>query len=380
MHVALFVGTRPEAIKLAPLVRALRKDAGFQVTLIASGQHDSLLSQALSDFSLTPDLDLKVMRPRQSLAGLAARLFAGIDDILQHARPDWVLVQGDTATAQVAAHCAFYRGIPVGHVEAGLRSHDLSAPFPEELNRRIVTLLAQLHFAPTRQAAANLRAEGVSPDRIRVTGNSGIDALLQVAAEVRCHPPILPEHLSVFLGRHPSLVLITSHRREALGQRLPALCSALGTLARQHPETGFLFCLHPNPAVQERICRGLQGAANVLLSEPLSYRPFVYLMQRARLLVTDSGGLQEEAPSLGVPLLVTRAVTERPEGLAAGCAELLPPEPEAIVAHVGQRLRDPLPAGCQRAFPNPYGDGRASLRILAALRQQSLHGLKQRAG
>lgn len=370
MHVALFAGTRPEAIKLAPLVQALRRDAGFRPTLIASGQHDSLLTQALRDFSLTPDLDLKVMRPRQSLAGLAARLFAGIDDVLQHARPDWVLVQGDTATAQVAAHCAFYRGISVGHVEAGLRSHDLAAPFPEELNRRILTLLAQLHFAPTRQAAENLRAEGVPAQRIRVTGNSGIDALLQVAAAVRRTPPALPAGLSTFLERYPGLVLITSHRREALGQRLPALCLALDRLARQHPQVGFLFCLHPNPAVRQTIHDRLKGTGNVLLSEPLSYRPFVYVMQRAQLLITDSGGLQEEAPSLGVPLLVTRAVTERPEGLEAGCAELLPPEPEAIVARVAQRLRAPLRRGEQRAFPNPYGDGRASLRILAALRQE----------
>ncbi|MDF2096689.1 non-hydrolyzing UDP-N-acetylglucosamine 2-epimerase [Aquibaculum arenosum] len=374
MQVALFAGTRPEAIKLAPLVQALRKDAVFDATLIASGQHDSLLYQALNDFSLTPDFDLKVMRPRQSLAELSARLFAGIDGVLEEVRPDWVLVQGDTATAQVAAHCAFYRGIPVGHVEAGLRSHDLSAPFPEELNRRILTLLAELHFAPTRQAAANLRAEGVPPERIRVTGNSGIDALLQVAAAVRCSPPALPAGLSTFLERYPGLVLITSHRREALGQRLPALCLALDRLARQHPQVGFVFCLHPNPAVRQTIHDRLKGAGNVLLSEPLSYRPFVYVMQHAQLLITDSGGLQEEAPSLGVPLLVTRAVTERPEGLATGCAELLPLEPEDIVFRVRQHLAAPLPRGEQRAFPNPYGDGRASLRILAALRQESSRG------
>src|SRR5690625_2469995 len=247
IDVAGFVGTRPAGVKMARVVQALRACPGLRCTLVSTGQHREMLRRALADFGLEPDIDLDVMRPNQSLAALSSRLFAGIDEALDKLQPDWVLVQGDTTTVQVGALCAFYRRIHVGHVEAGLRSHDLLAPFPEELNRRIAGLVADLHFAPTQGAAENLYREGVPSARVRITGNTGIDALLKIAVEVRKRPPPLASEITAFLERHPQMVLITGHRRENFGEGFRSICRAISRLAQENPPVGFLYPVHLNP-------------------------------------------------------------------------------------------------------------------------------------
>ena len=366
-HVAIFAGTRPEGVKMAPLVQALRAQAGFRCSLVSSGQHRELLQRALADFGLEPDRELAVMQPAQTLASLSSRLFARIDATLEELQPDWVLVQGDTTTVQVAALCAFYRRIRLGHVEAGLRSHDLLAPFPEELNHRIAGLVADLHFAPTRGAAENLQREGVEARRVVVTGNTGIDALLQIAAEVRRQPPPLAPEIAAFLARHRRFLLITGHRRENFGTGFRNICQAIASLAARWPEVGFLYPLHLNPQVRGPVLEILGARANVLLCEPQEYRAFVHLMDRAQLLLSDSGGVQEEAPSLGKPVLVMREVTERPEGIAAGCAELVGASAKRIRERVSALLSDQALYDAMARAQNPYGDGQASQRIVAAL-------------
>lgn len=326
-----------------------------------------MLQRALTDFRLEPDLDLAVMQPNQTLASLSSRLFTRIDEALAELQPDWVLVQGDTTTVQVAALCAFYRRIPVGHVEAGLRSHDMLAPFPEELNRRVAGLVADLHFAPTDGAARNLYREGVPEAQVRITGNTGIDALLQIAAEVRKAPPPLPDDIAAFLQRHPRRVLITGHRRENFGDGFQNICRAISQLADENPEVGFLYPVHLNPRVREPVHQIIRDRANVLLAEPQEYRSFVHLMDQATLILSDSGGVQEEAPSLGKPVLVMREVTERPEGIAAGCAELVGSSAERIMERVRALLFDDALYARMAQARNPYGDGMASGRIRDAL-------------
>lgn len=367
IHVAVFAGTRPEGVKMAPVVQALRADPRFRCTLISTGQHREMLQRALADFRLEPDLDLAVMQPNQTLASLSSRLFTRIDEALAELQPDWVLVQGDTTTVQVAALCAFYRRIPVGHVEAGLRSHDMLAPFPEELNRRVAGLVADLHFAPTDGAARNLYREGVPEAQVRITGNTGIDALLQIAAEVRKAPPPLPDDIAAFLQRHPRRVLITGHRRENFGDGFQNICRAISQLADENPEVGFLYPVHLNPRVREPVHQIIRDRANVLLAEPQEYRSFVHLMDQATLILSDSGGVQEEAPSLGKPVLVMREVTERPEGIAAGCAELVGSSAERIMERVRALLFDDALYARMAQARNPYGDGMASGRIRDAL-------------
>lgn len=367
MRVAVFVGTRPEGVKMAPVVRVLRANSSIECLLVSSGQHREMLQRALRDFSLEPDLDLNAMQPNQTLASLSGRLFALVDDALERVKPDWVLVQGDTTTVKVASLCAFYRGIRVGHVEAGLRSHDLQAPFPEELNRRIAGLVSALHFAPTQGAADNLGSEGVPSSQIRVTGNTGIDALLQIAAEVRERPPELAEDIANFLAQHPRVVLITGHRRENFGEGFQNICRAISALADQHPDVGFLYPVHLNPKVRGPVFEIIKGRSNVLLTDPQEYRSFVHLMDRAHLLLSDSGGVQEEAPSLAKPVLVMREVTERPEGIAAGCAELVGSSAERIFERVSALLQDDLLYRRMAQARNPYGDGQASRRIVEAL-------------
>lgn len=366
-HAAIFVGTRPEGVKMAPLVHALRAHEAFSCTLISTGQHREMLERALADFDLAPDIDLAVMRPDQTLASLSATLFARIDETLKTLKPDWVLVQGDTTTVMVGALCAFYLGLPVGHVEAGLRSHDMRAPFPEEMNRRIAGLAADLHFAPTQTAADNLIAEGTPRDRIHVTGNTGIDALLRTARHVRAAPPALAPEIAAFLDRHRRFVLITGHRRENFGVGFENICRAISGLADAHPDTGFLYPVHLNPRVRGPVFELVKSNPNVLLTDPQDYRRFVYLMDRAHLLLSDSGGVQEEAPSLGKPVLVMRDVTERPEGVAAGCAELVGASAPRIMERATALLTDEARYRAMAQARNPYGDGEASGRIAEAL-------------
>jgi UDP-N-acetylglucosamine 2-epimerase (non-hydrolysing) len=371
IRVAIIVGTRPEGVKMAPLVYALREHEEFSCTLVSTGQHREMLERALADFDLAPDIDLAVMQPDQTLATLSGNLFLKVEAELKRLQPDWILVQGDTTTVMVAALCAFYLGIPVGHVEAGLRSHDLQAPFPEELNRRVAGLVAGVHFAPTEGAAENLRKEGVSKDDIVVTGNTGIDALLRMAENVRAEPPIFAPEISDFLKRHPRFVLITGHRRENFGKGFENICRAISMLARDHPEVGFLYPVHLNPRVRKPVYEIVKGHPNVLLTEPQEYRRFIGLMDRAHLLLSDSGGVQEEAPSLGKPVLVMRDVTERPEGIVAGCAELVGSSTERVRDRVTALLTDSHRYLAMSRAQNPYGDGKASGRIVNALRART---------
>src|SRR5690625_620639 len=372
IHVVLFVGTRPESVKMAPLVERLREDPRFRCTLVSTGQHREMLKRALDDFGLAADHDLAVMEPGQTLASLSSRLFARVDKVLEELHPDWVLVQGDTTTAQIVSLCAFYRRIAVGHVEAGLRSHDIWAPFPEELNRRVIGLVSGLHFAPTEGAAQNLLREGVSERQIVVTGNTCIDALFRITAEVRATPPLLPDEVSTFLNRHRRFVLITGHRRENFGSGFRNICHAISTLADGYPEVGYLYPVHLNPQVRGPVFEIIKGRSNILLTDPQDYRAFVYLMDRAYLLLSDSGGVQEEAPSLGKPVLVMRDVTERPEGIAAGCAELIGSSSQRIIARVHALLTDRADYERMAQARNPYGDGLASHRIVSALAETSV--------
>ncbi|CTQ54754.1 UDP-N-acetylglucosamine 2-epimerase [Roseibium album] len=367
IHIGVIVGTRPEGIKMAPVVRALRADDRFKCTLVSTGQHKEMLQRALADFDLKPDIDLSVMQPGQTLGALSGRLFLKIDQLLEEQKPDWVLVQGDTTTVMITSLCAFYRGIRVGHVEAGLRSHDLRAPFPEELNRRVAGSVSDLHFAPTQASRQNLLNEGVRNDTIFVTGNSGIDALLQIASEVREQPPQLDQDAADLIGRFERFVLITGHRRENFGEGFQNICRAITRLSKQFPDTGFLYPVHLNPNVREPVYAIIKDCPNVALVEPLEYRHFVHLMDRAYLLLSDSGGVQEEAPSLGKPVLVMREVTERPEGVEAGCAELVGATEDRIFDRVSSLLTDTARYQTMARAQNPYGDGKASQRITAAL-------------
>ena len=363
--IAVILGTRPEAVKLCPLVLALREREGLAVEVCATAQHRTMLDQVLEVFGVAPDVDLDLMQPGQSLAGFAARAISALDGYLAGSAPDLVLVQGDTTTVFCAALAAFYHDVPVGHVEAGLRTGDKRAPFPEEINRVLASRLADLHFAPTAGARDNLLAEGVPAERVHVTGNTVVDALLLARERARRDPPrvdgLPPELLEK--GRSRPLVLITGHRRESFGDGFEAICGALADLAERHPDTAFVYPVHLNPRVQEPVRRILGDRPNVHLLEPLSYLPFVLLMDRALLILTDSGGIQEEAPTLGKPVLVMREKTERPEGVAAGTSLLVGTDRRRIVDETERLLADPAARAAVAGIPNPYGDGRASRRI-----------------
>ena len=345
-------GTRPEAVKLCPVVLALRARPEVETRVCVTAQHRQMLDQVLEVFGVTPDADLNLMLPNQTLAGLTARAVAAVDAYLARERPDLILVQGDTTTVFAAALAAFYRQVAVGHVEAGLRTGNKLSPFPEELNRVMTSRIADWHFAPTEGARQNLLAEGVDPARIFVTGNTVIDALQLALARMSDGRP---------------LVLITGHRRESFGAGFESICRAIATLADRFPETAFVYPVHLNPNVREPVFRLLGRRANVHLIEPLSYLPFVALLDRCTLALTDSGGVQEEAPSLGKPVLVMRDTTERPEAVAAGLARLVGSDAERIVAEVSSLLTDRAAYAAMVGKVNPYGDGHASERIVAAL-------------
>ena len=368
-RILIVFGTRPEVIKLWPVDRALRSFAGFQVTLCNTGQHRELVPPLLATFRMVPEVELGVMSPGQSLSSLLARLLDGIDPVLDALRFDWVVVQGDTTTALAAALAAAHRHVPVAHVEAGLRTNDLSRPFPEEGNRQIIARVASLHLAPTATARDALLREGVPAARIEVTGNTVVDAARAMAEMLPLDggPPIgSPLELLRFCGDR-DVVLVTGHRRESFDGGLASVCEGLAMLARSHPEVDFVYPVHLNPSVQTAVRGTLVGLANVHLLEPLNYPAAIWLLRRCLFVITDSGGLQEEAPEFGKPVLVTRASTERSEGIAAGCAELVGYDRDRLVAAAERFLRDP--ASARLTIDNPYGDGHAADRCAAALRR-----------
>ena len=369
-RILIVFGTRPEVIKLWPVDQALRAHKDWQVTLCNTGQHRELVPPILDSFGLVPEVELGVMNPGQSLSSLMARLLDALDPVLDALRFDWVVVQGDTTTALAATIAAYHRHVPVAHVEAGLRTHDLAAPFPEEGNRQLIGRLASLHLAPTPRARDALLAEGIGPSRIEVTGNTVVDAARRVAERLPADgvPPAgAPLELLRFSGTRP-LVLITGHRRESFEGGLAAVCDGLAELARAYPGADFVYPVHLNPSVQSAVRSRLAGLANVHLLEPLDYPAAVWLLRRCLFVVTDSGGLQEEAPEFGKPVLVTRESTERNEGITAGCAELVGYERAHLVAAARRFLDDPATAPL--AMANPYGDGQAAARCVQALRRR----------
>ena len=377
--IAVIFGTRPEAIKLAPLILALKEHPGFACEVCVTAQHRQMLDQVCAVFDITPDVDLDLMKPNQSLSDLTARALTAIAAYLETSKPDMVLVQGDTTTVFSAALAAFYQHIPVGHVEAGLRTGNLQSPWPEEANRVLASCLTRLHFAPTQTSRKNLLHEHIPDDRIVVTGNTVIDALFLALEKIKTHPPRiaeLPDTLQP-LGngsggeRMPRMVLITGHRRENFGEGFEAICRAIARLADAFPEVHFVYPVHLNPRVREPVGRLLRShntpTTNIHLIEPLDYLPFVGLMNRSHVILTDSGGVQEEAPSLGKPVLVMRDTTERPEAPEAGTVRLVGTQQEAIATGVSALLTDGALYGRMSRSHNPYGDGKATERHVRAL-------------
>jgi UDP-N-acetylglucosamine 2-epimerase (non-hydrolysing) len=354
------VGTRPEAVKMAPVILALQESGQFDCRVLATAQHRQMLDQVLEFFGLRPDVDLDIMRPNQALAALTARLLEQIDEVLEREKPDAVLAQGDTTTVMATALACFYRRIPLGHVEAGLRTWDLQNPFPEEANRVIAGRLARWHFAPTASSRDNLLQEGIPAADIVVTGNTVIDALLMTARRELPMPIELPPDRR--------MVLVTAHRRENFGAPFRAVCAALRTLAQRNPEVAFLYPVHPNPNVKDVAHAMLSGLPNFTLGEPLDYAPFVAAMKRSHFIISDSGGVQEEAPALGKPVLVLRDETERPEAVDEGVVRLVGPHEEAIVQAAQQLLDDPAAYAAMARGVSPYGDGQAAGRIVKVLR------------
>lgn len=363
-------GTRPEAIKMAPVVKRLAEEPGLESRVCVTAQHREMLDSVLRLFAIEPDHDLGLMRPGQDLFDVTSRALLGLRDVLREERPDLVLVHGDTTTCFATSLAAFYEGVPVGHVEAGLRTGDMARPFPEEMNRVLTGRLADLHFAPTEGARRNLLAEGIDEDAVHVTGNTVIDALLEVRSRVSSRPATswsetLPSELCERLDRGAEkLILVTGHRRESFGRGFEDLCSALKRTAQAHPNWLLVYPVHLNPNVRGPVHEHLGRCQNVFLTEPASYEPFVWLMDRSDLIVTDSGGIQEEAPSLGVPVLVTREVTERPEAVEAGTVRLVGTDPATIQSSIEEIFAGGELAERMSRAINPYGDGRAAERIV----------------
>lgn len=374
MKVLTVFGTRPEAIKMAPLVRHLQAAEGIESRLCVTAQHRQMLDQVLDLFEIRPDHDLDLMRPGQDLHSLTAEILHGLRPVLELERPDIVLVHGDTTTTFSASLASFYLRIPVGHVEAGLRTGNLYSPWPEEANRRLTAVLARIHFAPTEVASACLVRENVPAANIVVTGNTVIDALQSVRARLDADPDLRNAQARrfPFLRENARLLLITGHRRENFGEGFERVCQAIARLARRHPDLDLVYPVHLNPNVREPVGRLLSDIPNVHLVDPLDYLPFVYLMTRATLILTDSGGIQEEAPALGKPVLVMRNTTERPEAIDAGTARLVGTDVDSITGGVSMLLEDRTEYERMAFAHNPYGDGRACERIVHALRSLSL--------
>lgn len=373
-HVLLAFGTRPEAIKMAPLVQSLKKNPAYKVTVAVTAQHRQMLDQVLELFGIQPDVDLNVMQPGQTLAGMFGKILEGMTAAIAETKPDVVLVHGDTNTTLATALAAYYNRVAVGHVEAGLRTGNLYSPWPEEANRRMVAAITRYHFAPTNASRDNLLREGIAPDSIHVTGNTVIDALLEVVVRIDTDAGLRNTLGSQFPFLDPSkrLVLVTGHRRENFGAGFEGICHALRQIA-EHGDTQVVYPVHLNPAVQEPVNRILSDVSGVTLLPPQDYLPFVYLMSRSSLILTDSGGIQEEAPSLGKPVLVMRDTTERPEAIAAGTVKLVGTD-RVRIAQEAQRLLDDESAYAAMAKAhNPYGDGQACSRIAAALMLPGTH-------
>ncbi len=394
MKILSVFGTRPEAVKMAPIVQRLNQTAGIESRVCVTAQHRQMLDQVLNLFQIKPDYDLDLMRDNQSLAELSASIFTHLDPVLADLRPDWVLAVGDTTTVVTTSLLAFYRRIKFGHVEAGLRTHDKWHPYPEEMNRRLATVTADLHFAPTEWSRGNLLREGVDEEAIRVTGNPVIDAFQFVAMQdepdeittlldtlkISLSPARRLRQFAAPFNAHAAnerktgkLILVTAHRRENFGQPIENICFALKELA-QREEIEIVYPIHLNPNVQEPVNRILKDVPHVTLLPPLDYLPMVHLMKHATLILTDSGGLQEEAPSLGVPVLVLRETTERPEGVEAGTLKLVGTETSRIVQEATRLLDDPIAYTEMAKAANPYGDGHAAERIVEALMNASRKG------
>lgn len=366
--VLVVFGTRPEAIKMAPVVHALQSQASIETILCVTAQHRQMLDQVLELFELTPDIDLDIMKPGQDLADITSRVLLGLRDTLASVQPSAVLVHGDTSTALASAMAAFYSGIPVGHVEAGLRTYDMQAPFPEEFNRQVISKVAHWHFAPTEKSRANLLAEAVAPAKIIVTGNTVIDALLWTLARTnkrQANDAVTEQidQLIPFAWQKTPFLLMTGHRRENFGLGFIHICDAIRALATKYPDLPVIYPVHLNPKVQEPVLSRLGDLPNVHLIAPLDYEPFALLLKHCHLVLTDSGGIQEEAPSLGKPVLVMRDTTERPEAVEAGTVKLVGTDTQAIVSAVSELLGDPAHYLAMSEAHNPYGDGHAAKRI-----------------
>lgn len=356
-------GTRPEAIKMFPVVHALGAQPGIEARVCVTAQHREMLDQVLDIAQIVPDVDLDVMQPNQSLDALLARLVTGLGETFDREKPDRILVHGDTLTTMAGTIAAYFRKIPVGHVEAGLRSGDIYQPWPEEVNRRVTGVVADLHFAPTEAAADALKAENVDPARIHVTGNTVIDALLATQAQLQARPEIaagLDDLATRFAGRR--IVAVTSHRRENFGEGMRNIARAIAQIAMR-PDVAVIFPVHPNPNVRSVMDAELAGLSNVAMIDPLDYPHFVRLLDMCELVLTDSGGVQEEAPSLGKPVLVMRETTERPEGVVAGTARLVGTDPAHIVTEIFSLLDDKAAYSAMSRAHNPFGDGKAAQRI-----------------
>jgi len=367
-------GTRPEAIKMAPLVHALANDADFEAKVCVTAQHREMLDQVLKLFEITPDYDLNIMKPGQDLTDITCRILEGLKSVFADFQPDVVLVHGDTATTMATSLAAFYHRIPVGHVEAGLRTGNLYSPWPEEANRKIAGHLAMYHFAPTENSRQNLLKESIPDSHIFVTGNSVIDALLWVRDRVMSDQHMM-EKLGAnypFIDPNKKMILVTGHRRESFGGGFERICHALAEIAQAHPDVQVVYPVHLNPNVSEPVKRILHDIDNIILISPQEYLPFVYLMNHAYLILTDSGGIQEEAPSLGKPVLVMRDTTERPEAVDAGTVRLVGTDTQKIVNEVNRLLTDDAEYHEMSRAHNPYGDGHACQRILTALKSNQV--------
>ena len=372
--ILLVFGTRPEAIKMAPLVKALQKDTEhFETRVCVTAQHRQMLDQVLEVFGITPEYDLNIMAPNQDLYDITAKVLLGLREVLKDFRPDTVLVHGDTTTSMAASLAAFYMQIPVGHVEAGLRTYNMLSPWPEEMNRQVTDRICTYYFAPTEQSRANLMQENIYEKKIFITGNTVIDALL-MAVDIISTTAGVKEKMAKELQEKGytvgdrEYILVTGHRRENFGDGFLHICKAIKELAALHPEMDIVYPVHLNPNVQKPVYELLSGLSNVYLISPLDYLPFIYAMQHSTLLLTDSGGVQEEAPSLGKPVLVMRDTTERPEAVEAGTVKLVGTDAEAIVSNVTALLQDKEMYKRMSETHNPYGDGQACERIIAALR------------
>ncbi len=362
-HIAIVVGTRPEVIKMAMVYLAMKSNPLIKVTFIVTGQHRQMLDQALSVFGIVPDIDLDIMQPNQCLTEVSANVIVGVQKVLAKLKPDAVLVQGDTTTCLYSAIAAFYEQIPVGHVEAGLRTYDFQAPWPEEMNRRLVAPISRWCLAPTSRAADNLRSEGIPEKNIFITGNTVVDALLMARNMVRKNKPIVPGLSGDIFDNH-RLILVTGHRRESFGRPFEEFCMALRQLVKENPDIVLIYPVHLNPNVQKPVHKILNQQDRIYLIEPIEYLPFVYLMDQSYLIITDSGGIQEEAPSFHKPVMVTRTITERPEAVEAGLAKLVGTDSKQIVAEASRLLDDTQAYADMCQGDNPYGDGHASEKIV----------------